>query len=282
MNFAHILPTPHLNLVNGRPFHLTLAHLVEADPEYTKFYQDQKEKYKCLITLDNSAFEKFKQGEPMYPPEKLIDMGKSINADYIVMSDYPGEDKSKTIEAAEKLAPEFKAAGFGTFFVPQGETGNIQQLLQCFQWAADRPELVDYIGVSILAAPLAYDVEKGNKLQRFVSRLKLMYALKEQGILDQIKTNSQKIHILGMLDGPNEIIFMNPFKEYIDTWDSSAAGWLGLNGQTFDYTPTGRREGKFEVEVNFDFETSNETLVDIARTNMEYIDSIVSKYLGKF
>ena len=40
--------------------------------------------------------------------DKLIEMGKKIDADYIVMSDYPDEDPSKTIAAAEELAPKFR------------------------------------------------------------------------------------------------------------------------------------------------------------------------------
>lgn len=279
--FCHIAPTPHLNLTDGRPVHLVLAHLIEEDPDYINYYLEQKEKYNCKLIMDNSAFEMYKQGKDMYDPRKLIDMGERIKADYIVLSDYPGEEAMQTIEAALTLAPVIRDAGFKTFFVPQGEKGNVSDLLYAFKFAAEHPDLIDYVGVSILSAPLAYDVESGNKLQRFVSRLRLMYELHSTPWLNTIKHHGTKIHMLGMLDGPNEIMYMEPFYKYIDTWDSSAAVWLGLNGQKFDGTPTGRRDGKFELEVDFDFKTEDNMNVKLAQENMEYIDKMVLSYLCK-
>lgn len=277
-DFCHIAPTPHLHLVDGRPTHLVLAHLIEEDDSYVDFYLEQKEKYGCTIIMDNSAFEMYKQGRDMYDSSKLITMGERISADYIVLSDYPDSDPENTIEAAMIMAPVIKEEGFGTFFVPQGNKGSIDDLLYAFQWAS-KSDLVDYVGVSILAAPLAYDVESGNKLQRFNSRLRLMYDLKKKGILSDIKRNGKKIHFLGMVDGPNEIMFMNPFIGFIDTWDSSAAVWLGLNNQTFDDTPTGRRDGKFEDEVDFNFKTEVVDFIEKAMDNMEYIDGLCKEYL---
>ena len=279
--FCHIAPTPHLYLTNGRSIHLVLAHLIEQSEDYCNFYLEQKEKYNCKIIMDNSAFEMFKTGQPMYPSEKLLDMGTKIKADWIVMSDYPGENGEKTIEAAKELGPIYHDAGFGTFFVPQGSVGDPIDLIKSFQWAADNPGIVDYIGVSILAAPLAYNVEKDNKLQRFMARLKLMYQMENQPLLSNIKNNGQKMHFLGMVDGPNEIMFLSPFHRFVDTWDSSAAVWLGLNGQVFDDTPTGRRDGKFEKEVDFSFKTNDDTSIALARQNMEYIDKLVAAYLYK-
>lgn len=279
--FCHIAPTPHLDLTDGRSVHLVLAHLIETDDNYVNFYLEQKEKYGCTIIMDNSAFEMFKQDKPMYPAYKLITMAEKIKADYIVMSDYPGERAEKTIEAAKTMAPLIKDAGFKTFFVPQGQAGNVIDLTYGFNWASNHPDLVDYIGVSILAIPLAYGVEKGNKLQRFTSRLKFMYHIENRPLLNNIKAQGQKIHFLGMVDGPNEVMFMEPFNKFIDTWDSSAAVWLGLNGQTFDDTPTGRRDGKFEEEVDFNFKTEDNTCIKMAKENMEYIDKLTYAYLYK-
>lgn len=281
MDFCHIVPTPHLNLTDGRRVHLVLAHLIEDDDSYVQYYVDQKEKYNCTLIMDNSGFEMYKLNKPMYDPSKLITMADRIKADYIVMTDYPAHDSEWTIKEAEKLAPQFKDAGYKTFFVPQGAVGNIDDLLYSFAWAANHPELIDYIGVSILSAPLAYDVESGNKLQRFVSRLRLMYDLRQNGILSNIVLNQQKIHMLGMVDGPNEILFMEPFAGYINTWDSSAAVWAGLNGLAFDETPTGLRNGKFEEEVDFSFETSDTNLIECCEENMRYIDMLCKEYHGE-
>ena len=273
INFCHIAPTAHLDLVDGRPVHLVLAHLIEEDDSYAQWYVDQKAKYNCILIMDNSAFEMYKQNKPMYDPSKLIDMGQKVKADYIVLSDYPGSESMETIEAATIQAPAFKKYGFGTFFVPQGEKGDLQDLLYSFKFAVDNPDVVDYIGISILAAPLAFNVEQGNNLQRFNSRLRLMYELNRTGWFEKFKENNfQKIHMLGMLDGPNEIMFMDKFKQYIDTWDSSAAVWLGLNNENFDNSPTGRMDGKFEKEVDFSFKTEDTESLTKAIENMAYID----------
>ena len=278
--FCHIAPTPHLNLVDGRLTHLVLAHLIETDQSYVDFYLEQKEKYDCTIIMDNSAFEMYKQKRPMYDSSKLIKMGERINADYIVMSDYPGERSEKTIDAAQKMAPEIRGAGFKTFYVPQSEVGDMEDYLSGFSWGC-YSDLVDYIGISILGVPNAFGdgVENNNKLQRFCSRLALFYKMSTSPYIDTAKFQGKKFHMLGMVDGPNEIMFMHPFRKYINTWDSSAAVWLGLNGMSFDNSPTGRLDGKFELEVDFDFETDDVTKIAMAKANMSIIDRLVFAYL---
>ena len=274
--FCHIAPIPHLDLVEGAKVHLLLAHLVEQSKDYVSFYRKEKANASTLI-LDNSAFEMYKQGRPMYPIDNLIEMAEEVCADYVVMSDYPNQVGSVTIKAAESLAPKLKKKGFGTFFCPQSLIGDKQDLFEGFEWAAES-DLVDYIGVSILAIPNAYGVEKGNKLQRFISRYMFMQELYNEGILDKIKQNGKNIHMLGMLDGPGEIRLMAPFKDYIDTWDSSAAIWLGLHaGRQFDDSPTGLIDGKYEVEVDFNY--SNERNVLSAVINQSIINNYISMYL---
>ena len=269
IDFCHIMPTAFLNTyANKYKTQLILAHLVEEDEHYRNFFA----KYNRTKIMDNSAFEMFKTGQPMYPADKLIEMGRKVNADYIVMSDYPNEDPSKTIAAAEELAPKFKEAEFGTFFCPQSKIGDLEGLISAFAWAANS-HLVDYIGFSILNIPNAYGVEKNNKLQRYLSRLKFVQELDKRGILEQIVNNKKKIHFLGMVDGPNEIELMgyNGYDECIDTWDSSAAVWYGLNGIKFDSSPTGAVNGKFEKEVDFNEKQGDNTSV---RYNLAYIDKL--------
>ncbi len=283
INFCHIAPTPHLDLVDNREreVHLVLAHLIETDETYTNYYLDLKERYGCKIILDNSAFEMYKQGKPMYDSEKLIKMGQKVKADWIVMSDYPNEPGEKTIEAAKKLAPEFHEAGFGTFFVPQSKIGDVKDCIDTFRWASLNTDLVDYVGVSILTAPNAYGVEKGNKLQRFMSRVKLMYEMGEALVFPTLKAKGKRVHFLGMMDGPNEIMYASPFGKYIDTWDSSSAVWAGLNGISYDNTPTGLVNGKFEEEVDFNFKTTDTAKIELAKANMEYIDKLCYAYIWR-
>jgi hypothetical protein len=277
-DFAHITPTAYLDLfASGRPFHLTLAHLVEQDEAYATWYasRDTSRSIMPYINImDNSAFEMYKQGRPMYETDKLIPMAEKIRADYVVMSDYPGQHWSQTRMKATQMAPELRSAGFGTFYVPQGEEGDLEQLIRSFEWASESQD-VDYIGVSILAVPLAYGVEKDNKLQRFLSRWKFMRELGERGILDKIVNNGKKIHFLGMVDGPNEIQLVEDFLPYINTWDSSAAVWAGICGIYFDNSPSGLINGKNEIEVDFDHKGADNKQLGIAAHNMRYIDMLL-------
>tara|TARA_R110002153_G_scaffold45935_6_gene129503 strand:+ start:187 stop:1023 length:837 start_codon:yes stop_codon:yes gene_type:complete len=271
IDFCHIVSTPHLeNFVDDRNTHLALAHLIETDKAYEDFYRGQSS---STIILDNSAFEMYKQGRPMYPSHKLIEMGHRISADYIVMSDYPNQKGQDTIDAAIASAPVLRDEGFKTFFVPQSVIGDKEDYIDTFKWAA-YSDAVDYIGISILGVPNAYGVEKDNKLQRFLSRWKMMRELSDRGLLQVARDNNKKIHFLGMVDGPNEIALMADHAAYIDTWDSSAAVWAGLNGISFDSSPTGLVNGKFEEEVDFDFETCDNELLEIAKCNVNYIDEI--------
>jgi hypothetical protein len=275
-NFCHISPTAYLSkFCNNQTHHLLLAHLVEEDDAYTQWYVDNHHRCQTYI-LDNSAFEMYKQGREMYPSDKLIQMGRRVCADYIVMSDYPNEPSSRTIEAAKLLAPQFKAAGFGTFFVPQSQIGDLEDYIEAFAWAAQSP-LVDYIGVSILGVPNAFGVEKNNKLQRYLSRNAMMNILEKRGLLALAQANQKKIHFLGMVDGPNEIELCKRFR--IDTWDSSAAVWAGLNNIRFDNSPTGLINGKYEEEVNFHLplEATATEQLHIVDYNVNYIDTLCRK-----
>jgi hypothetical protein len=128
--------------------------------------------------------------------------------------------------------------------------------------------------VSILAIPNGYGVERNNKLQRFLSRWAFMNRLRDEGILEAIKYNGKKVHMLGMVDGPNEIQLVKDYLPVIDTWDSSAAVWVGLNGISFDHSPSGLIDGKFEKEVEFNQYVTDNNLIELAHKNCQYIDNL--------
>ena len=52
-----------------------------------------------------------------------------------------------------------------------------------------------------------------------------MNELYDRNLLQLAALNGQKIHFLGMVDGPMEIPLVRDF--HIDTWDSSAGAWAG-------------------------------------------------------
>lgn len=262
INFCHIAPTPYLSLVAGYKTHLLLAHLVEENEAYRNFYADLKRRDpNVFYHLDNSAFEMFKRGQPMYDSDKLLKMAELVSADSIVMSDYPKQEWNKTVDAAVNLIPKFKGAGYKTFFCPQSELGDLNGLLQSFKWAIENPD-VDYIGVSILACPIALGVDEQShhdvaqrsetyRLQRYLARWSVLNRLDYMGLLGT-KT-FKRFHCLGMTDGPKEISLLAPYAEHIFSWDSSSPIWHGINGISYDYSPTGLRHGKHETEVDFDF-----------------------------
>ena len=270
IDFCHIVPTPHLDLVKDREVHLVLAHLIEGDEKYCEFYKNNG----AELIMDNSAFEMYKRNEPMYPTNKLIDMAKKVGAHYVVMSDYPKEPIKKTMDAAVEMIPQLREAELSTFFCPQSEPGDIEGLIAAYGWAFYNPA-IEYVAFSILNIPLAYNCETENQMQKFLSRWWFMEELDRRFDLKSIHNkHDKKFHFLGMSEGPNEIKLMSKYHDYIDTWDSSAASWAGLNGYKFDNSPTGMINGKFEKEVDFSFETKDTYNLNTAKYNMNYIDGL--------
>lgn len=283
INFCHISPTKYLaDFTQRNGAHLLLAHLVEQDEGYASFYANLDDgKVKIM---DNSAFEMFKQGRPMYDSSKLIEMGRKCKADVIVMSDYPKEPWIKTVDAAHDMIPRLKEAGFGTFFVPQGEYKDLNGVLKSFDWALGNPD-IDLIGLSILTCPIAFGVNESAhgkdgrsdayKLQRFLSRWRMFGELRNAGLLDE--RAYKRFHCLGMTDGPNEIELLKTcgLFRYIYSWDSSAAVWAGLNLIKFDQSPSGLVDGKYEEEVNFQLDSEpTQAMTNIVNYNVNYINKL--------
>ena len=147
-----------------------------------------------------------------------------------------------------------------------------------YAWALHHPD-IDYVAFSILNIPLAYNVEKDNKLQRFLARWRFMHLLESRGLLPALQ--SKKVHFLGLLDGPNEIELVKDYHQYITTWDSSSAVWAGINGIEYDNSPTGLTNGKFELEVDFKHNHADNDIVRLSNTkakrNMVTIDRMLMK-----
>ena len=279
INFCHISPTKYLEQYTAQNgAHLILAHLVESDPSYRDFYANLDDgKYKIM---DNSAFEMFKLGREMYESDKLIEMAKACNAHCVVMSDYPKYHSSRTVYKAQSMIPALKEAGFDTFFCPQSALGDTEDLIGAFEWAINNED-IDLIGVSILAAPIAFGVNESTfedgkrsdsyKMQRFMSRFTLLDTLRSRGLLTEKAL--KRFHCLGMVDGPREIRLLKQFEQYIFSWDSSAAVWAGIHGITFDGSPTGLTNGKFEKEVEFHYDGPTNDLAVFH--NITYIEELL-------
>lgn len=281
INFCHIAPTAYLNeltAMNGS--HLLLAHLIESDPVYAGFYANLRDGKERI--MDNSGFEMFKMGRDMYEPSKLVSMANVVGADIIVLPDYPMQPSSVTVNAAKSMLPVFEEAGYGAFFVPQSEVGDLEGYLGAMEWALNQPQ-IKVIGLSILGCPIALglkeqkfdsldQIDGAYKMQRFLSRWKILSIMKERGMLDH--KAAKKFHCLGMVDGPNEIDLLQEFVPFIRSWDTSSAVWYGLSGeQRYDQSPTGLRHGKYEKEVDFDFDSATDDGIEAALYNIGFINS---------
>lgn len=287
LNFCHITPTAYLDQISKYRVHLLLAHMVEENEQYRNFYLNlKKSRPNTFYHLDNSCYELYRRGEPLYDPNKLIEMGKLVKADSIVMTDYPKESADKTIEMAKKQIPVFKLAGFKTFFCPQSQFNHSLELFRSFDWALNNRD-IDYIGVSILAAPNGFGIEDQSnteldsvytdvtyRMQRYLSRFHVFNGLKGLKLLDKISAH-KRFHCLGLLDGPREIELLKPFHKYIFSIDSSSAFHHATKGIIYDNSPTGLRSGKDESEFDFNYSAGIDSSVfQRAHQNRLFIDEL--------
>lgn len=289
IKFCHIAPIEYLDrYTKSNGSHLLLAHLVEESPLYGKYYASLLDgKYKIL---DNSAFEMFKQGRDMYDSSKLVEMGKKSKANCIVLSDYPKQHWSVTMNEAKEMIPEIIGNGFDTFYVPQSELGDMDGLMRSIEWALDSPH-INTIGLSILSCPIACGVNETPyvagaprsetyRMQRYLSRFKVLRELEKRGITNDFLAE-KRFHCLGMMDGPNEIELLRPYHKNIASWDSSAAVWCGLNHIRFDDSPTGLARGKFEKEVDFHYQPPYNELDSDSSLDVFYNMGIIEKLISE-
>lgn len=220
--FCFITPIPYLDKfaspdIAGSNRHLVLAHLVDRDPEYAAYYAGRNQLGEYVM-MDNSAYELH---EP-YSPDKLLELARKCVADAIVLPDYPFQPASKTIEAAEKFAPVFKAEGYHTFFVPQSQQGALGDWIYAYEYAANNPD-IDIIGMSILGVPNALP-----NIAPAYARVVMTSLLQSKGIF-----SSKYHHYLGLNAGPGleipSLLRMNA----LHSIDSSGPVWAGIFGHAY-------------------------------------------------
>lgn len=219
-SFCFIAPTSFLSPLSNflTKTHLVLAHLVDVDSSYAKFYRDRASSGDFII-MDNSAYE---LKEP-YSPNRLMDLASDCGAAVIVLPDYPFKDSIHTINAAEQFASVFKANGFGTLFVPQSERGNLVDWVYGYQWAANNPE-IDCIGYSILGIPNALP-----HIPPSYARVVMAQILLDRGIY----ATGKHSHYLGLNAGPSLEIPPLLAMGVLDTCDSSGPIWAAVNGHEY-------------------------------------------------
>ena len=218
-SFCFIAPTEYLDEFAGESnTHLVLAHLVDTDKQYSQYYK-QASKDGDYIILDNSAYE---LKEP-FSPEKLIELGRECGADVIVLPDYPFQKSAKTVQAAEEFIPLFKAAGFGSMFVPQSERGDVDDWISAYKWAADNDD-IDIIGMSILGIPNAIPW-----CDPAFARVVMTHLLMERKVFNDEKHH----HYLGLNAGPALEIPTLIKMGALSTIDSSGPIWSAILGNEY-------------------------------------------------
>jgi len=216
--------------------HLVLAHLVDTDEVYADFYAKRSE----FKIMDNGAFEL----GASYDPTKLIELGMKCKADAIVLPDFPFEPASKTVGASTALIDPVKDAGFKTMFVPQSRTGDIEDWIQGYVWAAETPS-IDIIGMSILGIPNALD-----HIHPGYARVVMSQILLERGLFNFEKHH----HYLGLTSGPNLEVPSLSSMGVMDSCDSSGPVWAGICGHRYSpNTDSFQSVSKIKKHVDFDY-----------------------------
>lgn len=221
--FCFITPIPYLDKfaspVKDAPNrHLVLAHLVDKSDVYADYYL-HRSTLGDYIMMDNSAYELH---EP-YSPTKLLRLAERCGAHAIVLPDYPFQPADKTIEAAMEFAPQFKAAGYHNFFVPQSERGNTDDWMGAYKWASQNYD-IDIIGMSILGIPNALPV-----IDPAFARVVMTAMLIESNTFAQHKAH----HYLGLNSGPGLEIPSLIRMGALMSIDSSGPVWAGIHGHAY-------------------------------------------------
>lgn len=254
--FGIIAPTAYLHYARKSNFHLVLAHLVDSDEAYADFYLNQSNLGDFII-LDNSAFE---LPEP-YKPEKLITLARRVKADVIVLPDYPFCAGQRTIDAAKQFAPQFKDAGFKTFFAPQSQLGDYEDWFETYCWGAET-DYIDCLGMSILGIPNALP-----HIAKPYARVVMV-----QRLIDAGAYNFEKYtHFLGLNAGPALEIPSLMNMNAMNSCDSSNPVWMGILGHR--YTPNTDSflsVSKVSKHVEFDYPmTRDATTLTNINTNVD-------------
>lgn len=252
--FCIITPTSYCeDFASQSSMHLVLAHLVDTDEQYSDFYAGRKE----FKIMDNGAFE---LGES-YSPEMLIDLANECRADAIVLPDYPFKESRVTIRAAEKMIDAVKQAGFKTMYVPQSETGEIEDWIDGYRWGADHAD-IDIIGMSILGIPNAIP-----HIHIGYARVVMTQILIEQGYFKFGKYH----HYLGLNAGPKLEIPSLINMGALDSCDSSAPVWAGINGHEYSTnTDSLQHVSKIQNHVNFDhYLTKKQSTLETIQHNID-------------
>ena len=225
----HIAPTASMLEVDKR-YNKGLNMLLTHLVLNDKKYRETAKLLKGDKYLDNSFFE---LGYCL-SPKAMLEAAKMINATVLICPD-------GTLEGLEA----FKQRGYGVMCIPK-TTGQFKDMMY--------DNRIDFVGVS--EEHLAYRHSPGARYELFRDHVDAMMPKK-------------KIHLLGGTDSIYELGMLHPFKQYIYSWDSSAAIWQGYLGHHLNnVTKKDTTSVDFHAKINLDNEIIQENI------------SFVNKLLG--
>lgn len=227
IKYAFIAPKAHLEESIARSDVNMALAHLCGDYAYTKSFAES-EKY---TILDNSFFE---LGYSL-PVADLLTSAEKVKADCIVLPD-------GTVEGITKI----KLAGYQVMYIPT--TG------EEYKEAMESGD-IDLIGLSSYWCAKSLGLDKND----YAARRKFLDLYDIGG--------SKKIHVLGATDSLAEIELLRPYHDLINSWDSSAAIWSGINGLSVK-----EQKKKFTETVDFD---SDLGWTSFCETNINYIKGML-------
>lgn len=183
MKIATIVPTAFLEETKDDDYHMALAHLVGADPVYTKFFRRVSNEGKYVI-LDNGAFE----GKP-HAMKELLDKAAMINADEIILPDVI-KNSSETVMTgfnALRAYGNLSKDKYNIMGAPQGN--NISEWVDC------ATTMLKYWQINCIGIPKNLTFSVGDNARE----LAIKHVRK---LLDGTKI---RVHLLGCFNDPREV-----------------------------------------------------------------------------
>lgn len=253
---AHIVPpaylTPMTDILHEHDFHLVLAHLVDRDDEYAKFYRGLSAGG-ATIVMDNSAYE---LGHS-YPAEKLLELAVKVGADELMLPEVFGDAGETERQALEFLDDMTPAGGAPREDLPDGLKffgtlcGNTFEAIRQLYEAFILDGRIATIGFSYRQVledffTPEFPTETWTRMMRRVLLISKFNA--EVGLEPRINH-----HLMGITN-PLELFLLKrlPVGDLIRSCDSSTAFVHGLNDILFDPTM-----GLEDRAGNCDFEMTN-------------------------
>lgn len=273
MKLAFIAPTDFIKEFGGQgDFTLALAHLLPsgAGSQGSMSYEGAVKDAGLPIILDNGLFEK----HIPEPIESLIDKAVKIGAHTFFAPDclYDAESTQVEVDYAIALNKQKKTGIKVAAVVQANDPETYKKQLIAFN---NNPE-IDLIGLSILSIPESFESEIGEH-NITKSRIHLMRWMGEyQDIHAPQGFKWKNMHLLGIGDSYEDVIFASNHCPWIISNDSSCAFQSGYFGKRLN-DKLEVPGGKVKQKVIFGLMYITDTIREDVQFNINKIKSIICK-----